>query len=219
MRMNKINWQVWIIPLVNLLVIGLLMPLMPSQIPTHFDLYFTADQYGARTAILMHPILLLGINVLLQALPLIDPLRKNYERFRSSQAVIRHALNFFFIGFELIHLSVIFEVSWISPAVVLQVLFGLLFMILGNIFPKIKHNYMIGIKVSWALNDEENWTMTHRFGGKVWFAGGLLMAAAVVLPQNVRMGFMIALMLVIAFLPMVYSYGYFRKHQVRKVRN
>ena len=51
---------------------------------------------------------------------------------------------------------------------------GLLFMIIGNYLPKVKQNNTIGIRVVWTLQDEENWSATHRFSGKLWVASGVL---------------------------------------------
>lgn len=46
---------------------------------------------------------------------------------------------------------------------VTYVVTGALFMIMGNYLPKVKPNRTIGIRVVWALQDEENWNATHRF--------------------------------------------------------
>ena len=35
--------------------------------------------------------------------------------------------------------------------------FGLMFILVGNYFPKIRQNRTMGIKVKWALENEENW--------------------------------------------------------------
>lgn len=57
---------------------------------------------------------------------------------------------------------------------ILYVGMGSLFVIVGNYLPKVKPNRTIGIRVVWALQDEENWNATHRFSGKIWVAAGLL---------------------------------------------
>lgn len=53
-------------------------------------------------------------------------------------------------------------------------LLGLLFLILGNYFPKCRQNYTIGIKLPWTLANEENWNRTHRFGAKTYVAAGII---------------------------------------------
>lgn len=97
---------------------------------------------------------------------------------------------------------------------VLTLSFGLFFLICGNLFPKIRQNSTIGIRVKWALENEENWNATHRFGGKVWVSGGLLcMACALVAESAIAMVVFFVCVLALAILPMGYSYRYYR-HQL-----
>ena len=39
----------------------------------------------------------------------------------------------------------------------MNILVGILLIVLGNYLPKVKRNYAVGIKTSWALNSDENW--------------------------------------------------------------
>lgn len=59
-------------------------------------------------------------------------------------------------------------------SLVVNIVLGLIFIILGNYLPKIKRNYTIGIRTSWALNSDENWSRTHRFAGYVFVLTGML---------------------------------------------
>ena len=69
-----------------------------------------------------------------------------------------------------------------EPAMLVPVLLGILFLWVGNYFPKLRRNRTLGIKVSWTLGNEENWNRTHRFAGKVWVCGGLLLLISAFLP-------------------------------------
>ncbi len=51
---------------------------------------------------------------------------------------------------------------------------GALLIVLGNYMPKIKPNYFIGIRTPWTLESEAVWNKTHRLGGKVFIAMGML---------------------------------------------
>lgn len=88
-------------------------------------------------------------------------------------------------------------------------MFGLMFMAIGNYLPKCRQNYTIGIKVCWAYTSEENWNATHRFGGRVWFIGGLVIALGALLPQSLSIPLMFVSIFVLVLLPMVYSYRYY----------
>jgi uncharacterized membrane protein len=92
--------------------------------------------------------------------------------------------------------------------VIMQLTLGLIFMVIGNLLPKCKRNYIVGIKVPWTLNDDENWNKTHRFSGKLWVVCGAVMAATAVF-GNFIVVFSIAMLMVIV--PTIYSYMYSRR--------
>lgn len=94
-------------------------------------------------------------------------------------------------------------------------LMGLMFMGIGNYMPKIRQNYTLGIKVVWALHNEENWNATHRFGGRVWVAGGFLMVLLAFFPEAVYVAAVFPLILILAVVPMVYSWLYYKKQCAR----
>ena len=86
--------------------------------------------------------------------------------------------------------------------------FGLLFLLLGNYMPKFRQNSFMGIRVKWTLENEANWNATHRFGGKVWVAGGFACLAGALLPVQAMGVVFPAVLLVIVALPIAYSYHY-----------
>jgi len=86
-------------------------------------------------------------------------------------------------------------------------------MAIGNYMPKTKMNSTMGIKVPWAYSSEENWTATHRFAGKVWVIGGLLMLLGVVLPESASVVLMFAAIVVLCVLPLWYSWRFYRKER------
>ena len=100
----------------------------------------------------------------------------------------------------------------VSVELVVPCFVGLLFIIFGNYLPKCRRNYTIGIKVMWALEDEANWNATHRFAGKVWVAGGVLVILLSFFPLRSFIWVNLTLMVLMAVLPMGYSYIYYRRH-------
>jgi uncharacterized membrane protein len=62
----------------------------------------------------------------------------------------------------------------IGPA--LCVLVGLMIAMLGNWMGKLRRNFYIGIRTPWTLANEVVWEKTHRLGGKLFVAAGLISA-------------------------------------------
>ena len=94
-----------------------------------------------------------------------------------------------------------FDLAFFMPAML-----GVMFIFIGNYLPKVKQNRTLGIKISWALNNEENWNKTHRFGGKVWVVGGLILLLSIFLPLKVMVWVVVCVIAALAIIPIVYSY-------------
>lgn len=96
---------------------------------------------------------------------------------------------------------------------IVPVLLGALFVCVGNYLPKLTQNRTLGIKVSWTLGNEENWNRTHRFVGKVWVGGGLLLLLSALFPLQAMVWVMVFVVAALGLLPIAYSYAIFRQHQ------
>lgn len=99
----------------------------------------------------------------------------------------------------------------INIGILVRIFLGVLFVILGNYMPKCRQNYTIGIRVTWALRNEENWNQTHRFTGRLWVFGGFFTLATILIPLEKFMLVYFIIILCMALLPMLYSYLYYRK--------
>ena len=95
----------------------------------------------------------------------------------------------------------------------LPILFGVMFLVIGNYLPKVKQNQTLGIKLSWTMRNEENWNKTHRLGGKIWFIGGLVILAASLLPVGWMLGTVFTVLAICVITPTVYSYQLYLAHK------
>jgi uncharacterized membrane protein len=50
---------------------------------------------------------------------------------------------------------------------------GGLFVVIGNYLPKVRPNYMMGIRTPWTLTSDVAWRRTHRLGGRLFVIEGL----------------------------------------------
>jgi len=170
----KKEWYNFILLLLPFLVIPFVWDKLPAQIPTHWDLQGNINGYSSKTfGLLFIPALNAGLYFLFLYLPKIDPKR----RFKIDQKplpILRTLLVLFFLGIQFWTI-----LNAMGHAIGSQKWFYLglsvFFMVMGNYLRTIKPNYFIGIRVPWALEDEENWRKTHRMGSYLWVAGGLLL--------------------------------------------
>jgi uncharacterized membrane protein len=90
-------------------------------------------------------------------------------------------------------------------------LVGILFIVIGNYMGKIRPNWFMGIRTPWTLSSEEVWNKTHRFGGRVFMAGGALMIIMGWLPLAWRGPLLVAMVVMILLGTVGYSYLLYAK--------
>ena len=89
---------------------------------------------------------------------------------------------------------------------------GILFIVLGNMMPKVKQNFFTGVKTPWALSSEAVWNKTQRLGGKSMVLGGVLILFSGFLSNGKATAFLIILIaILISILPMVMSYIWYKQ--------
>lgn len=179
-KMNKlINWLVALVILIPGIYLAFAWNSLPAKVPMHFDINGNADRYGDKSellrTVLILPAVSLFVYFLLANIYRIDPKKYAVEN-RVRLKRIAFAIVCFISALTCIiiysasHGGSKFDVSLILSAV------GLLFAIIGNYLPNLKPNYFAGMRLPWTLENPENWRKTHALAGKLWFAGGLLLA-------------------------------------------
>lgn len=176
---------------------------LPEEIPTHFNLLGQADGYNHKmSAIFGLPTLMLLMHWLLLFLMIKDPKSSNI----SSKIQV---LIYWIIPFVscLSMISIFGESLGYSmmSGLLAQIFMGLVMIVIGNYLPKTHRNYIIGIRLPWTLENDENWRKTHRLAGKIWVLGGLLLFLNSFVQLYVYWVFFLTLLLVV-LMPGVYSY-------------
>ena len=89
---------------------------------------------------------------------------------------------------------------------------------IGNYMYSLRSNYFIGFRTPWTLEYPENWERTHRMGGRIWFWLGIIGAIGALFIRGDALAFWsVALILIMAFTPMIYSFVLFKKGVGKKV--
>lgn len=91
---------------------------------------------------------------------------------------------------------------------------GIIFVIVGFCLPNCKRNHIIGVRIKWTLENEENWNATHNMCSKLWIIGGVLLVGCIFLPINIMPWALIAVISMLVIIPVIYSYRYY-KNQVK----
>lgn len=190
---------------------------LPERVPIHWNSSGEIDDWGNKLSLIVMLFLLPVLTyVIMSVITKIDPKKK-----LPLMGGKFYQLKFFLVLFmSILALFIVYiskNQSFSNPSFAF-VMVGALLMIMGNYFKVIRPNYFIGIRTSWTLESEEVWKSTHVFAGKLWFiAGFLIIAGSLIFEMPVISKVFLALILLIAIIPVLYSY--FKYRSLKKEEN
>lgn len=179
---------------------------LPAQIPIHWNLEGEIDNYASKEFfVFILPMLMSVLQLFCLFMLSKDPKSKNYS-IKMFNLVI-WIIPVMAVVLALITYAIVFGYD-IAINVVVPMLLGILFIILGNYLPKCHQNYTVGFRLPWTLDDEDNWNKTNRLAGYIMVFGGFL----IVVTSLFDMAYWAVLIFIIAIviIPSVYSYLLYR---------
>lgn len=198
-----------------LTVVSLLLSLtvfssLPEQIPAHWNVHGTVDRFAPKLTVFIFPGIIFLITILFQFMRRTDPNSDNYDKFQREYHRYTFVIGLVFFAVQIMTIAAAFRMDF-NVNLIFCLGIGSLFIFIGNLLPKTKHNYFIGIRTPWTLADEQNWFRTHRLAGKIWVLGGLIVALTALAPESFQVPVFLTVLAVMVVTPFVYSYTDFRK--------
>lgn len=184
----RTEWPLWLLLAAMFLTAALTWPTAPERIPIHWDLHGDVNGYGGKfEGLLLLPVIALGIYLLFLVLPRLDPLHRNYAGFAGVFTLFRFTILFFLAAVEgIIHLWI--RGHTVPIPVLLPILVGALFLVLGVVLGKLLPNWFMGIRTPWTLMSKRSWIKTHQaarwvfsIAGVIMIVGGLLESGRVLI--------------------------------------
>lgn len=205
--------------LIVLICFGLALwayPQLPEKVPAHWNLAGEVNRYTGRlSGAFLLPSIMLVLLAFNYVIPRIDPKRNNYKLMDKAYWATIFGITFFlgvmYFGIIIYSLGL---VHFNLVPILVQVGIGLLFMVIGNYLPKVKYNYLFGIRNPWTLANEDVWYKTHRFMGPIFVVAGIIMAVAgFIMAFWFKSAFpiLMPLVIVLALTSLAYAYISFRK--------
>lgn len=146
-----------------------------AQVPIHWGADGQPDDWAGKTVgLFLLPLIAGGVVLLFAAIPRIEPRRTNLERSATAYGAIWIGVLLLLGGMQLLAVSSAMGAQFDMTRIVF-VATGALFIVIGNYLPKVRPNYMVGIRTPWTLSSDVAWTKTHRIGGRLFVIEGVVM--------------------------------------------
>jgi uncharacterized membrane protein len=204
-----------ILSIVSMVLIGAyaawMYPSLPDPMPTHWNAAGQADDFTSKAV--GAPLLAatpLFIFIVFKLIPVISPRGFRTESFTNVLNILMTASVLFgcVIAVGVMHAA---RDASVDISSLVHVAVGFLLVVIGNFLGKVRKNFFLGIRTPWTLASDEVWAKTHRLGGWCFVVAGIFMAIAGLAMPSSRMPWVITVIVVIALIPVVYSYVAYRR--------
>ncbi len=152
---------------------------LPGALPRDFGVPRGWDAWPSRIfSAFFLPLAAALVCVLFGRLTTSDPLRANYDRFRSTYNLALNAAVVFILGLHAVLLATLLLgvrpwIGYLPP-----LLAGVLVIVVGNALPRVRPNAVLGVPTAWARGSERAWIATHRAGGYILVSFGVFLIGA-----------------------------------------
>jgi len=206
----------WAGPVLIVAMLALAMwafPRLPAEVPSHWNARGEVDGWSGRWIVLLPPGVSLLVWLLMQGLRRVDPRSANYQRFEPTFWLVVNLVIGLMMVVHVMTIGVALE--WPMPTVdrIMIASLGVMFLVLGNVLPRVRSNWWMGVRTPWTLSSERVWRSTHRLAGVTFVLGGIIVLAGLFLPQGWRFYAVMVAIGVSALVPAVWSWYDFQREQ------
>ncbi len=190
---------------------------LPPVLATHWGADGTGNGWTPRLpAVLLLPGLAIVLWLVLRAAPAIDPRKARYAQFAGTYRTVAILPLALLAGVHGIILAA--GLGYHLPVARLAVLgVGALLLVLGNVLPRVRPNYFVGIRTPWTLASDAVWARTHRVGGYLLAGAGVVTLAAGLLGGPYVLPAAVASATAAALATVCYSYAAWRREAAHAV--
>jgi uncharacterized membrane protein len=180
----RTGFPFWLLPLIASWGYGLwLYGRLPATVPVHWNLAGQVDRYGGRAeaAFLLPVMLLLIAGLMLAILPRYIPATPEYAGTRRIYSQLVTLVLAFMLYVQVVTAPAFMgrEIHLVS---LLTLGTGVMFILMGNLLPKLRRNPIAGVRLPWAMHDDTAWVKSQRAGGLAFVILGVVLVCAAPLP-------------------------------------
>lgn len=218
----------WIIALLPLAITAAVLPMMPEQVPMHYDINGAVDRMGSRYELFLLPVIIILVVA-------VSGFTKTHYEKRADSADGSEGksarMNVKVLNISSFAVPVIFgalqggvlymtyrnataEHVEVNSDLIVRlsvILIGIMCVIFGMIMPKTERNNVFGFRVTWSMYNETTWKKCNTFGGIVFVIIGLLMMiSSAIVPAAFVIFLMLGYLLLGTVIMLVYSYKVYK---------
>ena len=204
----SLDLLIWAIIAIQIIVGIFGFIVLPDTVPIHWGMNGQVNGYGPKWVnTFLLPLISIGIYVLIRGLIAAGPRLGGRQATAANLQVAKVIIAGIILFMLVLQLAIIAQSLGfgfdITTVVMLAV--SVLFIFIGNYMGKMRRNFWMGIRTPWTLTNSVVWERTHRLGGWLFVAVGLIGIVCSFIPSLRLWGIVVPILVVCVFL-YIYSY-------------
>ncbi|MFH1696469.1 MAG: DUF1648 domain-containing protein [Candidatus Diapherotrites archaeon] len=185
-------------------------PQMPEQVASHWNSNGEVNGYmDSFWGTFLMPVISVLLLLMFLAIPRIDPLKANIERFR------KHYDRLIIITMAFMLYIYLLTIAWnlgmrFDMARLLLPALAVLFYFIGGVLKESKRNWFVGIRTPWTLSSDAVWEKTHKRGALLFRLFALVVLIGLFVPGQTVLIVLVPVLAGTIYL-VAYSYFEYRK--------
>ncbi len=218
MKTKKKDKILFVISFIPLIITSVSLCFMSDKVPAHYNVYGNIDRWGSKYEYLIFPLIIIGLYLFFIIYIKFYAFSNTEEVEKANQNIKVLYIVAVLVIFALDILSCIFLILALMANsnttrfefdfnVVLNCIFSVVFIVLGNYLPKSKRNSTIGVATPLSLKSEKAWYISNRSGGIAFVVTGFItIAESFVIGGFLSTIIMIGILIFSLIISTVYSY-------------
>lgn len=181
---------------------------LPAELPMHFNSQMIADSWGPKAmAVFILPTILTVAQGFIFLLIKYDARKNAVKDWIVYLVLAIMPIISFFLNFVILS-TALGDNTYFQQQATVNLLSGIILIILGVPMNSLKPNKVIGIRLPWTMESNENWRLTHRLGSKTFICGGIFELVAAIFTYTLLF---IPILVIVTLIPIIYSYVLYQK--------
>ena len=190
--------------LLPLIVCLITLAFLPDTVPVHYDFNLDVDRYGSKYELLVMPVIVLILGaVMVFVKPRDERNRKSLLNIALGMELFMGVLFYYLLYVQAAGYTNLKEAPFGFERFIM-LLFGALFIFMGNLMPTTGRNYVFGLRTSWSAKNSTVWKKSQLFSGIAMILIGVACIILAFVYPNLFV--MIGLLLLTGVICTVYSY-------------
>lgn len=219
MKSSKI---LWIVSLIPLLLSCVAVRFLPDKIPMHYDMAGNIDRWGSKYETFIFPALIIFFSLMWTVISAFY--KRMATKTKEEKMQVEYANNAKFLNLVAICMALAFGImhviftyssyveavnnarkSTIDFSSVICVIWGIVFIILGNFMPKVKRNSIMGLRTEKTMSDDDIWRKSNRVAGVTLMVAGLaIVIEALLISGFVSVLVMLGIIILMTVVDLIY---------------